>query len=393
MKPVSPATLVVVSWAGFLGCLVLIRATAPLEFQLNDFPIFWSAAVVAGNGGNPYDIDQVSAVMPMAGFWNPPYALPVYIPLGLLDVWPARWVWTAVNLGGALVAAALLWRAFGGAVARTGVAVVLALTFYGQYWNLLMAHALGLELLGLGGFLYFLRRDRPAAAGVCAALTALKPHLLLIFALWLLLNATRRRGFVVVLAGALTLLAGLVVAEVVSPGVTRHYLDVYRKPSDGGHVSMNDTASGAPGYYLRKWTSRTDDPSTFWVQFVPAAVVGVFAAGYWFVRRRSWDWTTELPVAVWLSALAAPYGCWACDHALLLIPVLQVGVRLITRGGRRARWGIGLLYAAMAFEVTTHFRLPYQFGWAAIVTFVGWAIAMWLTRDRGPPAVATPEVR
>lgn len=389
MKPLSPAGVVIVSWVGFFGCLLLIRNVAPDEFRLGDFSIFWSAAVVAGAGGNPYDIDQTSAVMTPAGFWNPPFTLPVYLPLGLLDVWPARWVWTALNLGGALGAAAVLWREYGGAAVRTGVPVVLTLTFYGQYWNLLMAHALGLELLGLAGFLYFLRRDRPAAAGVCASLTALKPQLLLIFALWLILGATRRQGLVVLIAGGLTILAALVVAEVVTPGVTRHYLDVHQRPSEENHKAMTDIVSGAPGYNLRKVVSSVDDPSTFWVQFVPAAAVGVFALGYWLVRRRSWDWTEELPVAVWLSALATPYGFWACDQALLLIPVLQVAARLVARGGRVTRWGLGVLYTVVTIELNTTFRATHHFGWVALLTLAGYTAAMWFTRDRGPVTAPT----
>ena len=107
--------------------------------------------------------------------------------------------------------------------------------------------------------------------------------------------------------------------------------------------------------------------------------VGLFATGYWLMRRREWDWGAELPVAVCLSALATPYGFWACDHALLLIPVLQAGARLADRGSRGAIWGLGLLYAAVAVEVATGFRLAWQYGWHAALTLLGWAVAMWLT--------------
>jgi hypothetical protein len=57
------------------------------------------------------------------------------------------------------------------------------------------------------------------------------------------------------------------------------------------------------------------------VQFVPlgVAVVG-FAAWRW--NRRHWDWLAAMPWLVGLSLLVAPYGAWAHDGVLLLVPIL-----------------------------------------------------------------------
>ncbi|MFO0824945.1 MAG: glycosyltransferase 87 family protein [Gemmataceae bacterium] len=375
-----PAIAVAATFVGFLGCLIGIRYAVPTEFGLGDFPIFWSAAVVVVNHGDPYDINQTSQLMEAPGFWNPPFTIPVYYGLGLVDVWLARWIWTGVNLGGALVAGIVFWREFGGSVAKVGVPLLISITFYGQHWNLLMAHVLGLELLGLAGFLYFVTRERPVPAGLCVSLTAFKPHLLLIFALWLLLGATRRSGFIVVVSGGVVLLGGMGVAELMAPGITARYLEAYQRPSAGKHHSMADLESGATGYRLRKLVSDIDNPATFWIQFVPLVLVAACSVFYWLARRRNWDWRAELPVAVWLSALAAPYGLWACDQALLLIPVLQATVRLI-HGKWFVRCGMCVLYTLLTLELHTTFRQTWQFGVIALLVFCGYVISMWCTRN------------
>jgi hypothetical protein len=273
----------------------------------------------------------------------------------------------------------VFWREFGGNAARVGIPILVTITFYGQFWNLLMAHVLGVELLGLAGFLYFVTRERPVPAGLCVSLTAFKPHLLLIFALWLLLGATRRSGLIVVVSGGLVLLGGMGVAEVMIPGITARYLEAYQRPSEGKHHSMTDLESGAPGYHLRKLVSDIDNPATFWIQFVPLVLVASVSVGYWLARRRNWDWRTELPVAVWLSALAAPYGLWACDQALLLIPVMQASVRLF-HGSRFVKWGVCLLYTLVTLELHTTFRQTWHFGGIALLFFCGYVVSMWCTR-------------
>ena len=61
----------------------------------------------------------------------------------------------------------------------------------------------GLILLGLVGFLYFQRNGHEFLAGACAALTLVKPHLLLLFWCALLMRSLYRKRFTTMVGASL----------------------------------------------------------------------------------------------------------------------------------------------------------------------------------------------
>lgn len=337
------------------GWSVAVLYQDPKAIPVKDFVEYWSAGVVTARGGNPYDAEQLLPYQVQAGhdpnrreavmMWNPPWALAVVVPLGLLPPRAAHLTWLGIQMAAVLASAGWLWRVYGGPKGMGWVAALVAL-FFAPFFLLMWYGQIGsLCLVGLAGFVYSHARGRPAAAGAFAALTALKPHLLFAFGVALGLDAlATRRGRIALLAGAAAVAAAGAVVWAVNPDVYRHYREAMGKDaSTAAQVQPRDWMVPLASYWLRVWVA----PHAFWVQFVPTAVTAVAVAGYWFARRRTWDWAAELPRLVFASVLTAAYGAWIFDLIVLLVPVLQATVWLAAARRPAATAGIAAVYAVL----------------------------------------------
>ena len=351
----------------------LVR-TAPILPR--DFVEYWSAGAVAVRGGNPYDpvpllaaqqeIDpsRTGAVM----MWNPPWSLAAYMPLGLIPPKPATLLWVGLQLLAVLVAADLLWRTYAGG-RRRWAGQLAAVAFVGTWWMVLYCQNTGLLVLGLAGFAFFWKADRPAVAGAFAALTALKPHLLAPFGVLLVVGLIDRRGRIALASGSGVLAAALAAVCVVNPSVVSQYLEAVRNPAPDAEP-LSSWALPVASYWLRVAIDR----GTFAWQFAPCAAACAGLVAYRLWRGKEWDWPRELPLVVWVSVLATPYGGWIFDLTVLLVPVVAVAARLSDLGVVVfvvAQFGIST--ASLKWAGGLH-----QFWWVApavlAVCFVGRAV-------------------
>jgi Glycosyltransferase family 87 len=303
-----------------------------------DFVQYWSAGRLNLHGQNPYDPELLYPLERQAGWgneevavmmWNPPWTLTLVMPLGVLPSKMAQIVWLLLHLAIVMVCARAIWLLYGGPPRRVWLAWALALGFAPTLFLLMMGQISGLLLLGLTGFLWGERHNRPWVAGASAALCAVKPHLGILFAVALALEALRsRRAFGIALRGAVVLAAAALVPLAFNPEVWSQYRDAARLPAAGAHVPLTDWVHPTLGYELRK--ALPGEP--FWAQFVPLGLALVALVPYWWLRRRSWNWLEELPRLTLVGALTACYGGWAFDLVVLLVPVLQAAVWLIQLG-------------------------------------------------------------
>ncbi len=334
----APAAVAALLLAGVAGGLFVWLLRHPDVLPPKDFVEYWAAARVALDGGDPYDGAQLLPLQRRAGnepdrehavmMWNPPWTLPVYLPLAALDPRPAQLLWLGLQAGCVVAACLMLWSVYGGPREHVGVVPLVAVTFYGTLMTVKYGQNTGLILLGLAGFVYSAGRDRPALAGAFAALTALKPHLLAAFGVLLVLDAARPRGRVTLAVGAAAVGAGLLVALAVNPHALDEYLAALRRPPTPESVPLSAWRLPQAAYYLRA----TVAPEAFWVQFVPCGLACVGFAVYFWRTRRAWDWPRELPGVVWASVLTAPYGGWVFDLVVLLVPVTRAAAGLANAG-------------------------------------------------------------
>lgn len=326
------------------------RVVRAPDFRLpKDFPEYWAAGRLNLRGENPYDPARLLAEQQTADpgrrdavmMWNPPPSLAVYMPLGLL---PAPWaslLWVGVQFGAVMLACDLLWREYGRGHRWLGA--VTGLAFVGTWWVVAYGQNTGLLVLGLAGFFHFTRKDRPLAAGACAALTALKPHLLAGFGVLLLVDAITRKGRAALAAGVGVIALSLGLAVLANPGVVEQFVAAVRDPGPEA-VPLHGWTLPVPAFWLRV----SIDPEQFWIQFVPCAVACVALVAWRLWLGTRWDWNRAMPLVVTVSVLTTPYGGCIFDLPVLLVPAVWCAARLASA----ERFGLLAVFLAGQAGVT-----------------------------------------
>jgi Glycosyltransferase family 87 len=363
-----------------------------------DFMEYWAAGRLIARGENPYDPGLVRAVQRDAGMdpgmavmmWNPPWALPVVLPLGLLPISTALLVWWAVQFIALFASAELLWRGSGGPPGKSWLAWLLTATFAPVTMLLGAGQITGLVLLGVAGFYYALRCDRPAQAGACAALGALKPHLLVLFALGLLLDAGSRRGRQMLLGGIATLGVATAIPLLLNPHILGQYVDVTTAGDSADHRGLGWWFHPNIGSWLRIWIGGSS-----WTQALPClAAVLVFLV--YRARHRCWDWSAQMPPVVVASVVTAPYGAWGFDAVLLLaalIPLAARALRAPSPGPLAALLlGHAVLSGLMFAAMLAHMEGPSYVWFAPAVAVEYVLISRWCTAAESRPRHDTAAV-
>jgi hypothetical protein len=226
-----------------------------------------------------------------------------------------------------------------------------AASFAGTWWLVTYGQNTGLILLGLAGFLHF-REKKPVAAGACAALTALKPHLLAVFGVLLVADLFSRRDWKPVAAGVATIACALAAALIANPNAVAQFVEAARHPAEGA-TPLSEWWLPVPSFWLRKWLA----PDKFWVQFIPCALACVGFLAYRIRKGAAWDWRRMLPLVVAMSFLTTPYGGWVFDLPVLLVPVVWAAARFASA----RNW---LLLAAFVVGQAAIARVSFMLGGA-----------------------------
>jgi hypothetical protein len=300
-----------------------------------DFAAFWVAGHLTVEGENPYQPHRVREIQRELGMddtaivvWNPPWALTLLMPFGALPFRLAFGAWVLVHIALMLAAALLLWRGLGGQSRHAWMACLLTLLFVPTIFLIGGGQITAVVLFGLAGFLVAAREDRPFLAGIMGGLTAVKPHLLTLFALWIALEATRSRfGRRAILGGLAAGCLACLFPTLMHMDVWSDYWNAVRSPSSADHRHLSEWKPPLLGWWLRM--SVPGNP--FWVQWIPLLVGVVGFIGWWLrvARRSPTDWAGQLTWIVGASMLIAPYGVWQHDLVLLLIPILAATTKVV----------------------------------------------------------------
>ena len=311
----SIRSLIVLVIGGAMLFLIVNRISDKPSFLVpKDFPEYWAAGRLNLRGENPYDPEKLLTEQKIIDpertealmMWNPPPALALYMPLGLFHFRLAGLIWVGIQLLAVLLACDLLWRQYH-PEGRRWVALVAGVLFVGTWWMVSFGQNSGLILLGVAGFLHYNQKQRPLAAGACAALTALKPHLLAGFGILLLVDALSRKGRLTVLAGVSAIALSLALAVLFNRGVIEEYLAATRNPGPGG-IALRDWTLPVAAYWFRV----AIDPTMFQLQFLPC-LIGCVSLLIWRISKwKEWNWPSAMPVVVAVSVLVTPYG-WIFD--------------------------------------------------------------------------------
>lgn len=297
-----------------LFCAALISPSAPAT---RDYLFYWATAQQLEHNSNPYDRDGMTRIEHSAGMAaedkaglmrNPPWALPLVLPLEFLSPRAGWLLWFFLLLACLATSVFLLWVIHGRPRNRR---YLLGYSFGPALLCMLFGQTSLFALLGLVLFLR-LHRSRPFWAGVSLWLCMLKPHVFLPFGVALIAW--------IILSKRISLAIGTTAAMAASCAIT------YRiNPLEWAQYSQMVRSSEIDKEYipclsflLRLWLS----PHPIWLQFLPAALGCAWALTYFWLRRRDWNWLTHGSLLMLVSVLVAPYT-WLYDQALVLPALLQ----------------------------------------------------------------------
>ncbi len=306
-----------------------------------DFLSYWATGLQLVHHHNPYDRDAIWAIEHSAGLdprtvlimRNPPWALPIAYPLGLLGLRTAGILWTLLLLACLLVSIRILHKLHGAPPTRIHW---LGFAFTPAIICITMGQTSLLALLGLVLFLRFYR-CHPFNAGAALWLCALKPHLLLPFAAVLAAWIVLTRAWKLLAGFAFTLAFTSALATLIDPSAWTDYARLMRSPSVENQFIP--CLAGALRHWLR--------PHAVWMQYLPVALACIWALAYFWRRRARWDWLSNSSPLILVSLFAAPY-LWFYDQCLA-IPALLSGA--YTTGSRKVLAALALLILATDVEL------------------------------------------
>jgi hypothetical protein len=304
-----------------LALITLFLCVVPLTGKVasgRDFVVYWATGQQLAHHANPYDSDAMMRIERSAGLpaeygvlymRNPPWNLILTIPLGFIGLRAAALLWSLILAGCLAVSVRMLWIMHGRPSNRLhwlgySFAPAMICLFAGQ--TSLFA------LLGLVLFLKF-HGTHPFIAGLSLWLCALKPHLFLPFGIVLLLWILVSRSYKLMAGATVAMAASCALVYSIDPMAWTQYFQMIR--ASGIQKEYIPCLSVA----LRVWLN----PNAMWIPYVPSTLGSLWALGYFWSRRRVWDWQQHGSLLMLVSILLAPY-CWMFDQSLA-VPALLHG--------------------------------------------------------------------
>ncbi|HEV2486822.1 MAG TPA: glycosyltransferase family 87 protein [Terracidiphilus sp.] len=315
--------IAIVSGLSFVLVAVTV-CTIPFTNSISgarDFVVYWATGQQLAHHANPYDTAALMQIQHAAGLStnssvgymrNPPWALPLTLPLGLAGLRVGGFLWSMALLASLLVSVYWLWQLYG---RPNNQRHWLGAAFAPAVICLLIGQT---SLFALLGYVLFLRlhRSRPFWAGMSLWLCALKPHLFLVIGVVLLAWVLVSKSYRVLAGAAVAVAVSCMVAYWIDPAAWTQYATMMRESG------INQEAIPCVSIVLRQRLS----PKTMWLQYVPAILGCGWALTYFWQRRRTWDWIKEGNLVTLVSVLVAPYS-WITDQVLVIPPLLDGAIR------------------------------------------------------------------
>ncbi|MGN6734631.1 MAG: glycosyltransferase family 87 protein [Candidatus Binatia bacterium] len=319
--------------------------------MINDFVEYWAAAKLLLAGGNPYSPTELLIMERSIGWsqpeplvmWNPPWTLPLIMPLGVLGYDTAQLTWFLLHSLIIFVGAKVLWQSYAGDPKNARYSLLAVLVFPPVYFALLLGQIGPLILLGIIGFLFFAQKKAWLFAGASLSLVSIKPHVsyLLWIALifWVLKEKLWRLALGAAVAGLLLVLMPLGWNSAI-------YTEYVELLSSHAVVQPIEWATPTLGTALGVLLG---NPSGA-IRWLPSVLGALWLVWYWSHHRAGWNWFVETPLVLLVSVATASFA-WTFDHVVLLPAVVQSAVwiteKTFAKQQRYITIGLYLSFAAV----------------------------------------------
>ncbi|MGE5054678.1 MAG: glycosyltransferase family 87 protein [Acidobacteriota bacterium] len=356
---------------------------------------YWAAGELLVHHQNPYSVPAVLALQRSQGYLGQkplmmrplPWSVWLFLPLGLLNVYWAWVVWTALLLASLVASIRICWKLYGDGP-KPPLAFTVAAYLFAPVAGCLVGGAMGMVLL-LGIVLFLsLERDHRVWAGVALLIPMAKPHIFAllwpILAVWIV---TRKKWGL--LGGAA---AALLLATSIALAFDSQILQHYRAMMHDQAI-QNEFIPALSGMIRVLFFRRF-----FWVQFVPLGLGFAWSAWYFWRHRRSWDWRVHGPAVLIVSLLTTPYA-WMTDEVVLLPAILQAVLWLQREKLKIHSQVVILCFVLLNFLLLLilQAKVPPSTGiyfWSSLVWFGGYWYALSLSSSpQAVPQVSADLVR
>ncbi|OLC55510.1 MAG: hypothetical protein AUH85_09135 [Chloroflexi bacterium 13_1_40CM_4_68_4] len=353
--------------------------------HMNDFSGFWSGPAAYLHGTFPWDPARYSDVAIALGTKAPdalvydymPWVMFFLMPLALVPLEVAGWIWMIASMTAATFALRALLRAYLPGMTAAHAALGLAL-FAGQpgfhavvlgQWSLLLMAAVAAVVLAL-------RAGRPFLAAVPTLLLLAKPQIFVFTPLGFAFGALRRPTFrrYVILAGVLATVAVAISWLLVGDWFTPWLADI-----PGRRALRSAVLLSALNELL--------GPAGRWI------AVAIILAGALVASRFVPG--SEASLAAWLSlSSAGAIYSWSYDQVLLYVPIVIAAGLLARESASRARtfavaWAGVFLIVSPALYAIGVARHDETFSCVVpIAAFVSIVALLWHRRREDDPETA-----
>lgn len=317
--------------------------------MINDFVEYWTAAKLLLASGNPYSPTELLTIERSIGWsqseplvmWNPPWTLPLILPLGMLDYDTAQFIWFLLHSLIIFVGAQVLWQIYAGDSKNARYSLLSVLIFPPIYFALLLGQIGPVILLGIIAWLFFAQRQSWFFAGASLSLVSIKPHVSYLLWIALVFWVVREYRWRLALAAAA---AGLLLALTPlwwNPAIYSQYVELL---SSHAVVQPTEWATPTLGTALGVLLG---NPSGA-MRWLPSVLGAVWFIWYWWHYRAGWNWILETPLVLLVSVATASFA-WTFDHVVLLPAVVQCAVWMAKESiAKQQRYLIIGLYLAFA---------------------------------------------
>lgn len=285
-----------------------------------DFIQYYCAARILIDGENPYDgatqLRYQQAYSPKlltqpVSLWNPPWSLSFYLPWGMIGkIQTALLSWRIMQLFFVWVSVFFLGRQ---QQLPLIYCVLLPCLFSPVFWMYHFGQNTGMLLLGLAGTLYFQKKAQWCCAGWALALTALKPHLLLLYALALALHGREKIVFRSISVGVLVLSAASCLAWSMQPHIFQQFWHAFGETESA--VPVKNWQVPLVSYHVRMLIQ----PEQFLWQFLPILLGALLLLALRLQGVMLLRYPAEI---LYYSLILTPYGGWIFDQVLLIVPII-----------------------------------------------------------------------
>jgi hypothetical protein len=346
----------------------------------DDFVRYWASGKLNVQGENPYELTRIIKLQEEAGdtesdltkaiVLNPPWAITLLMPFGLLHYFMGRLSWLFLSIILILLSAVILSRIYSGNPKHRWFVILLVFIFAPTISVLEVGQIAAFVLIGIVGFLFFtsvVRNDW--MAGISLAIISIKPQLILLFWIALLFWIIQQRRWKIPISTIITILSLTLIAMVTNPNIIKQYLNMLQT------YQISDWASPTIGSYIRYFWFETQQ---FWLQFLPIVLGGIWLTYYWYRHHETWNWMDELPIILLVSMVLSPYS-WTYD-LVILVPAVALAAIWIASDWKR--WTTALMLITFLgisiLDLVLHMKLDeFWFIWVAPALLIWFLLVRW----------------